>query len=64
MQRVGSQVVTTFVEESATTTNLKTEAPSFSDKFIAASELHGAMAWKTDIIKCDTKITDILLLVR
>ena len=64
MQRVGSQVVTSFVEESATTNNLKTEALSFPDKFITTSELHGAVTWKTDIIKCDTKTTDILLSVR
>jgi hypothetical protein len=51
------------VEESATTTNLKTEAPSFSDKFVTASELHSAIAWKTDL-KCDTKTTDILLSFR
>jgi len=50
------------VEESATTTNLKTEALSFSDKFITSSELHGAIAWKS--VKCDTKTTDILLPVR
>jgi hypothetical protein len=34
-------VVTTFVEESATTINLKTEALNFFDKLIKTSELHG-----------------------
>ena len=52
------------MEESATTTNLKTEALCFSDKFITASELHGVIAWQSDIIKCVTKTTHILLSVR